>query len=149
MKNINTFNSAAKGVLEIHQYDGGGIKLDSEFPTLKDQSLYSIKSHGVEKSSKNTHIEEIEKMLRSKDKNEKYSKNEKFDENYKDQTQFSTLNIEEVNKKNDDRLKEIDMMAKFIDGGNDNYAVKGQRNNLRIIEEEDEMTKLDKLIKNF
>lgn len=123
----HTFNKAAKGVLEAPHYtnlsynEGGGIKLDSEFPTLKDQSLYSMKSFAVKNGRENDHLEEIEKILKNQQKQNNNNSNNnnnqnKYEDTYKDQTIHSTFNIEEVNLKNDERLKEIDMMEKYIDG---------------------------------
>jgi len=146
---INTFNQAAHGVLETGKYptynEGVGIKLDSEFPTLKDQSLYSMKSYGVKKGEQNDHLDEIERILKSKGKQEK---NHRYEDSYKEQTLHSTINIDDLNKRNDERLKEIDMMERYMEGGDKNNF-NNQRNNLNVIDEEDEIAKLDKLIKNL
>ena len=147
---MNTFNKAAQGVLDsskIPNYhnEGMGIKLDSEFPTLKDQSLYSMKSYGLKKGDTNEHMDEIERIMKPKTKQQE--KNNRYEDAYKETTLHSTINIDELNKKNDERLKEIDVMEKYMEGGVKNV---NQRNiNLRVIEEEDDIAKLDKLIKNM
>lgn len=153
-KKFNTFNQAAQGILQsnpqqmspISQKDGVGIKLDSEFPTLKDQSLHSVRSFGLKQThnENNINYEEIDKLIQNKEKMKINSKRNE-DNSYKDQTIYSTMNLEDLNKKNDERLKEIDLMEKMISGGPNKNA----HRNLNIIEEEDEITKLDKLIKNF
>lgn len=145
---IHTFNKVAKGILESPHFENmnynevGGIKLDSEFPTLKDQSMYSMKSVVVKNGRENDHPDVVEKILKNQQKQNNNNYN-KYEDTYKDQTLYSTLNIDEVNIRNDERLKEIIMMEKYIDGGSKN------KNNLNIISEEDEISKLDKLIKNF
>lgn len=155
----STFNQVAKGILQkpanqmnqMSPYSQeGGIKVGSEFPTLKEQSLYSIKSFGMKQNDNsdynnhnNSNLEEIEKLLKNK---VKQNPNGRYEENYKDQTLYSTLNLDDVNKKNDDRLKEIDMMEKYINGKtNKNNG----NHNLDIIGEEDEIRKLDKLIRDL
>lgn len=132
-KKSNTpFNQVAKGVLNeninntvVNYYNNQAIKMDSGFPTLRDDD---------------THYE-IEKM----NKPDLTIKNNNYSSISKDQSFINkTFNLEDINRKNDERLKNIESFSK----GNEVFLYKNNMNNknLNSIKEEDEFAKLDRLI---
>ena len=131
-KNNTPFTQAARGVLNeninnngINYYNNQAIKLDSGFPTLRDDDT----RYEADKTSKP----------------DLTIKNNNYSAISKEQSFINkTFNLEDINRKNDERLKNIESFSK----GNEAFLYRNNLNNknLNSIKEDDEFAKLDRLI---